>query len=436
MAPFHSKVIDPTAAHSPYTQGNSSVSAPGSTAAYFIFLRVQTCEPGASNPITQAIQETIAKCSTPGSKAQRAALQRHTNPTGNLYAMMFSRSEQDRLPIAVKFIEFLCILDDVMEALPYEQSIREHDILCQVITGATDEPVSYSGTSECLAGMIKFLTEIKKSVLDLGVKEGSVLLTDFERTLRQRECAPATFSSLEEYLPYRLHNLDWYFACLLLRWSMNLSLLNTAGLSDFESLTGEIAGLNNDYYSWNREKAHYLNSESQSGDRIMNAVPVLVREHSVQEAEAKDMLKEILIKRAENVVQFQKELGSLEWNGKSQEKDTEGMKQYVEALENLTAGYAFWNPYWLRMAEDCGEVDTLEQERFTLHTKPILKTPSIAKANSSTEDLINTLVSRLTGGIRCYSVWDVLILKLRFYVSRISSKCPLQRHQRLYNQRA
>jgi hypothetical protein len=110
MAPLPFKLIDPIQAQNASIRHDSVPTVPW-TSQYFLPFYVSTCEPSAGDVISNAIQEAIAQCATPGSKAQKAALQRHTNPYGNLYGMAFSRSEQDRLAIAVKFIEFLCILD-------------------------------------------------------------------------------------------------------------------------------------------------------------------------------------------------------------------------------------------------------------------------------------------------------------------------------------
>jgi len=113
MAPFPSQLIDPATARVQIAPTVKFTCQPkvDANSPYFISLHVRTCEQSAGNVIQDAIRDTIENCSTPGSKAQKAAVQRHTNPFGNLYGMMFSMSEQDRLAIAVKFIEFLCILD-------------------------------------------------------------------------------------------------------------------------------------------------------------------------------------------------------------------------------------------------------------------------------------------------------------------------------------
>ncbi|KAK7437902.1 hypothetical protein VKT23_018337 [Stygiomarasmius scandens] len=333
MAPFTSELIDPTkarAASPPKSVPLADINSP-----YFISLHVRTCEPNAGNIIPDAIRDTIQSCSIPGTKAQRAAVQRHTNPFGNLYGMMFSASEQDRLAVAVKLIEFLCILDDVMEELPYEQAIREHEVLCQVLNPASESFLidDCESTSECLEGMKKFLTDIRETVLSLNAKQGHVLLLDLERSLRQRECAPTTFATLEDYLPYRIINLDWYFVCLLLRWSMDIDLTDAESklesIDKFDYIAGAVAGLGNDYYSWNREKKQYPDS-----DRIMNAVPVLMRQHSVSETQAKASLQNIIVEEANHLEEIR--------NRMEEAGASEGLTQYLSGLECLAAGYMYW----------------------------------------------------------------------------------------------
>ncbi|KAK7463130.1 hypothetical protein VKT23_007714 [Stygiomarasmius scandens] len=338
MAPFPSQLIDPATARVQVTPTVKFTCQPkvDANSPYFISLRVRTCEQSAGNVIQDAIRDTIKNCSIPGSKAQKAAVQRHTNPFGNLYGMMFSMSEQDRLAVAVKFIEFLCILDDVMEELPYDQAIREHEILCQTLNPTCEDffvGSDLESTSECLDGMRIFLIGIRETVLSLGAEQGHILLADLERTLRHRECAPADFASLEDYIPYRIINLDWDFVCLLLRWSMNIDLNDAEAklnfLNEFEYITGAVGGLCNDYYSWNREKKQYEDS-----DRIMNAIPVLMRQYSLSEVQAKSSLQNIIIKEANH-------LGELR-NMMEEAGASESLKRYLSGLEHIAAGYMYW----------------------------------------------------------------------------------------------
>ncbi|KAF5345942.1 hypothetical protein D9758_011430 [Tetrapyrgos nigripes] len=395
MAPFPSEIIQPTKidhpgfaplSHpNPFVDNNSPSSSSTSESldsSYFIPLRIHTCEPSAGDIISNAIRYTIECCSTPNSNARKAALKRHTNPSGNLYAMMFSSSEKDRLCVAVMLVEFLCILDDVMEELAYEQAIREHEILCQALKTPScdglrelqelettdviceEANVHCEARSDCLDGMKKFLIEIRESILSLsGGRQCEILLTGLETTLRLRECAPATFATLREYIPYRLINLDLDFVCLLLRWSMNFStsidlpsfsssfavdlgvedhgLYST--LTSFQLKIGVIAGLGNDYYSWDREKKHY----SGCSDRLMNAVPVLMREHSIEEDEAKEVLKEVIVDQASSVEELMEQLGVGGGDGKREEPiygrmQKPELRRYLEALEYLAGGYVYW----------------------------------------------------------------------------------------------
>ncbi|THU92833.1 hypothetical protein K435DRAFT_862089 [Dendrothele bispora CBS 962.96] len=385
MAPFPSELIEPTKTHH-ITKPSSSkpvTTTVNPQTPYFISLPIRTCEKSTGSLISDAISSTISSCSLPGSRAQRAAIQRHTNPFGNLYGMAFSLSEQDRLEVAVKFIEFLCILDDVMEELPYEQAIREHEILCQVLNPTSHESFMFGvgePESECLEGMKRFLIDIRETVLSLNPEQGHILLADLERTLRQRECAPASFGALEEYVPYRIVNLDWYFVCLLLRWSMNISLPSPSSsstssssldslINDFEYISGAIAGLGNDYYSWNREKHQFQFqstessdsdsdsdselSEMQLSDRIMNAVPVLMRQHSISEVRAKESLKEIVVQQVERLEELRKGMEvELERSsaiatsssviGGDLDELEEGLKRYLTGLECVAAAYVYW----------------------------------------------------------------------------------------------
>lgn len=80
-------------------------------AQYFITLPVRTCESEAFATIQRALRSTIYSCTAPGTKEQRKAKYRHTNPAGNLFALCLPLCDADRLGYAVQLIEFLCIVD-------------------------------------------------------------------------------------------------------------------------------------------------------------------------------------------------------------------------------------------------------------------------------------------------------------------------------------
>ena len=99
-------------------------------------------------------------------------------------------------------------------------------------------------------------------------------------------------------------------------------------VSKYEHSIGVIAGLTNDYFSWEMER-------NQPTDRLRNAVAVLIKEHSIPESEAKVMLKDYIMKEEKKALELMHE-------SESNKEDFEQVTRYLTALELFAAGYSFW----------------------------------------------------------------------------------------------
>ncbi|KAJ3743731.1 isoprenoid synthase domain-containing protein [Lentinula detonsa] len=294
---------------------------------YFSSLPVRSCEPDALPTIQQALNDTVYSCTTPGSKERKKAEYRHTNPAGNLFGLSFALSEVDRLAYVVKFIEFLCIVDDVMEDLPFGEACIEHAILRQALYDCYDND-QYGGRA---VGLMKsFLRELRIELTGFDDPSTPLLLKTLDTSLRDRDSDDSEFMTLAEYIPYRKTNFDYDFVCQLLRWGMNIppAVQDDPLARAYDKSIGVIVGLTNDYFSWAMER-------QETTDRIRNAVAVLMKEHSISETQAQIMLKEVIVNE-------EKKAKKLRDNIMNQSKADEELKRYVTGMELFAAGYSFW----------------------------------------------------------------------------------------------
>ncbi|KAJ4000360.1 hypothetical protein F5050DRAFT_1531471, partial [Lentinula boryana] len=223
---------------------------------FFSSFPVRSCELNALPNIQQALNDTIYNCTTPASRERKKAEYRHTNPAGNLFGLSFAMSEVDRLAYVVKFIEFLCIVDDVMEDLPFKEACIEHAILRQALYECYDDD-HYGGRT--VGSMKSFLRELRIELASLNDPNTTLLLETLDNSLRFRDSDDSEFKTLAD------------FVCQLLRWGMKIPLAQEDPLvRTYEHIIGVIVGLTNDFFSWEMER-------QQATDRIRNAVSVLMK---------------------------------------------------------------------------------------------------------------------------------------------------------------
>ena len=115
------------------------------------------------------------------------------------------------------------------------------------------------------------------------------------------------------------------------RWAMDIHLTDEEyeAVREFEWTLGGVLALTNDYFSWNKEKL-------QSTDRVRNAVPLLMRQYSLPQQQAKLLLKGIIIDEEEKAKRLRLALESMD--GLSSH-----LKRYIEALELYSGGNCYWS---------------------------------------------------------------------------------------------
>ncbi|KAK1224288.1 hypothetical protein PQX77_012827 [Marasmius sp. AFHP31] len=303
--------------------------------AFFSAFQVKDCWEEMGPSIEQALVDTAQKCTRLGTRERKRAHYRHDNPAGNLFSLCLGLCEAERLPFVVRLIEFLCIIDDVLEELPHDAAIVEHDILCEAVSNNGAETLSIPWTNNTRPGWISFLHETRAEMLRVDPKRTPGLFQSFEQSLRGRESSCVDFDTLETYIPYRLLNFDYEFVSQLILWAMNEDLPKEDSSSDlfagFKYSIGVIVGLVNDYFSWEMEK-----HQVEESDRVRNAVFVVMKERGISERKAKAEVKRVIIREEYKV---QAILMGSEGGHQSRSRATE---RYLEQLRMFAGGYSYW----------------------------------------------------------------------------------------------
>ncbi|KAF9002133.1 isoprenoid synthase domain-containing protein [Cyathus striatus] len=274
-----------------------------------------------------ATMDAIERCTSSGSKEYKQALFRHSNPFGNPYALVYPESNTEKMEYVVKVIEILSIHDDLTEEMTYEDAQQEHEVLRQ---GLHEEYDSSTETGKTVGLKNAYLREARIRMLSLDPVDTPPLLKEVERYIMGYDSSNENFKTLEEYLPFRIWNVGAILCWHSCRWAMGLHFTDEElqAIKDLEMGFGRMLALTNDYFSWEREK-------SQPTDRIRNAVPILMRQYSLGEKQAKLLLKGIIIEEEEQVKILRIKLINSE--------PSEDVMRYIDALELYVGGNIYWS---------------------------------------------------------------------------------------------
>ncbi|KAK7038727.1 hypothetical protein VNI00_010612 [Paramarasmius palmivorus] len=297
--------------------------------AFFSTFPVKDCWDTIDSTIEVSLHDVIDQCTQSGTRERKRALYRHSNPAGNLFGLCLALCKAERVGIVAKLIEFLCIIDDVLEDLPHDEAVIEHNILCETLRQGTP---SDRFTENTRPGWLAFLCGVKEEMLLLDPFRSPSLLRTFEESLSSRDSSAIEFDTIEEYIPYRLVNFDFEFVSQLLLWAMAIDLtpedLDSDILPTYKYSIGVVVGLVNDYFSWNMEKV-----QLEEGDRVRNAVAVLLKQYAITERQAQARVKKIIIGEEAKALSF------LDGKGSALSK---GMRSYLEQLQMFAGGYSYW----------------------------------------------------------------------------------------------
>ncbi|KAK1224286.1 hypothetical protein PQX77_012825 [Marasmius sp. AFHP31] len=298
---------------------------------FFGSFEIRDCWDQMGPVVLAALDNVIQKCTQPDTPERRKALYMHDNPAGNLFSLSFGLCETERLGFVVEYLNFLCIIDDVLEDYPQKDSLIEHEILGEVLGQGLESDTPTNVTPNTRMEWIDYLHDLKSRMMEVDPIRTPALLRKLEADIRAREDSVEEFNNMEEYLPFRLKNFDYESVSQMMLWAMNIDLPPEEATSDVlakvKLSTGAIAVLANDYFSWEREKR-----QQQDSDRIRNGVAVLMKE---SEEEAKEAVKRIIIEEEKKVRELMRdvEVGV---------GFSDGLRRYLGGLQLFAGGYNFW----------------------------------------------------------------------------------------------
>ncbi|KAJ5027551.1 isoprenoid synthase domain-containing protein [Bipolaris maydis] len=214
---------------------------------------------------------------------------------GNMYSFTFIESPPDRLDVAAYWGDLGLLHDDHTEAAEETEAWAEHGAFAAAIN--FHQPTCDQGQQWHRAlGMKRMAAESMLKGMKID-RERCLYMVDKYRTdwvdVVEKPRPEEGFSSLKEYMNYRNQNVGMSAFWPMLAFSMGYE--PTAEEHDLvqhvlEPIEEGIC-LTNDYWSWERELSDHLTN----GNRINNSVDVAMRTMNLDQAAAKEWLKERLI---------------------------------------------------------------------------------------------------------------------------------------------
>ncbi|KAF8967666.1 isoprenoid synthase domain-containing protein [Flammula alnicola] len=302
MAPVLSKIVDTSLVPS-----------------YFSYLPVRMHKD--VEAIDAATWDAIETCAPPGSKERIQAVYRHTNPYGNPYALCHGECDITKLEYFVKVVEMIWIDDDVTEELPHAEALYEHEVLRHGLHREFDD-----NTTQARPSALKRRTcALPARACSRSTPRHPGTACHARQIPKEYDNSETDFMTIEEYLPYRFPMRGTGSALTLRdgRWISTYGRRNPG-------------------------------QKFQSTDRVRNAVPLLMRQYSLPENQARLLLKGIIVDEEERAKKLCMKL-------ESRPDLSSELKRYIEALELYSGGNCYWSatcPRYNKPQEEKGKVES------------------------------------------------------------------------------
>ncbi|KAI4273155.1 MAG: hypothetical protein LQ337_004827 [Flavoplaca oasis] len=239
----------------------------------------------------------------------------------------------ERLEIISYANEFAFLHDDITDNVDQAQGDEENDaMLAALRQGAETGTIDFNSS-----GKNKIQMQILKKMLALDHERALTSTKAWAKFVqlaagRQNDVA---FATLEEYIPYRMLDVGEMFWFGMVTFGMAITIPEEE-MGTCKRLMRPawiVAGLQNDLFSW--EKEH--ETARRLGRRnVINAIWVLMQEHSINVNEAKDMCRRII---KDNVSEY---LNTVE-SKKDDRSLSSDLRRYLEAMKYTLSGNAVWS---------------------------------------------------------------------------------------------
>jgi hypothetical protein len=293
-------------------------------------VRIHKDEKLAENATTKLLEEY-----TPYSKQNGQTPEQLTaNRFGHFTALTFPESLPERLELVAYINDLAFFHDDSTEGMDIVRANIEHEELIHAIR----PDVSPTLQTQSVVKKQKLLQKFIQKFMAVDPALSLEVFLEYEKFLKAVDSSDKRFSTLDEYLPYRIDNAGYWIFMALVRFCMNTKFTfeQFSQVHDLDIAIAEVAVMGNDYYSWEKEY-RAQQTKGSGGLAIRNAVAVLMEEHSCDSKSAKNLLKERIL---EGEAAFKTKKAMWEAANPSASDD---LRRYVLSMEMMAGGNAFWS---------------------------------------------------------------------------------------------
>ncbi|KAL0570073.1 hypothetical protein V5O48_011891 [Marasmius crinis-equi] len=248
-------------------------------------------------------------------------------PHGDAYAICYPEGKTEKVKLAAEIIEALWMYDDIIEALPQEEAALEHATVKQMLSGNKNGSVP---------GKKTLMTSIFRDAADrmtaLDPKGSPWVIGTLKQYLTEYDGNDKTYEDIEEYTTFRTLNVGFRIMSSFMQWTLDIYLNEeeTKRTEDFYAACGRVMALTNDYWSWEMEKKEAVDRTAG----VRNAIPVVMKQHSLSEKDAKIIVKGYTVEAEEVMWKLAHDLKKI---------GSENVKNYVNAMLLLMGGSGFWS---------------------------------------------------------------------------------------------
>ncbi|KAL7949232.1 isoprenoid synthase domain-containing protein [Trichoderma barbatum] len=258
-----------------------------------------------------------------------------TNKTGNFSALACAECLPKRLGMATFLNDLGLLHDDAVDGMDINKTNDAHTELIAVFRLAAKggdidmAQVANPKHMQLLGFLKKFIATDPEAALQVCV--------EYENYLKAVDSSDKEFVTMAEWVPYRIPNCGYWILMAIIRFAMDIRLTaeELESIHALELLIGEVAGLTNDFWSWEKE-VRAQSVAGYSGLPHRNAVAVLMKEKHVGAVEAKELLKQhILAVEAEFLQKVS------DWQ--STPGISYSLRRYVMSMEIMAGGNSYWS---------------------------------------------------------------------------------------------
>ncbi|KAK7032048.1 hypothetical protein VNI00_013417 [Paramarasmius palmivorus] len=242
-------------------------------------------------------------------------------PHGVVYALCFPEGEIRRLMLCAEFTESAWFYD---EAVLLHAAVKQMFVQGSQRANGPDLDVA----PKKWLSLISIFQHTAARMIDVDPKGAPWLLERHVQYWSEYDSTKGSYDRIEDYIRYRNLNIGYWTMSNSMQWCLDIYLSDEEmRLSqDFDTSSTRVLTLTNDYWSWSREKG-------QVSDRALNGIPVVMKQYSMSEADAKIFVKGMIVEAEQRTRALGLEL----------KKHSDVLRRYVEGIFLILGGNALWS---------------------------------------------------------------------------------------------